>query len=828
MGFPVISFNAGKMSDLIDARSDTQKFSSGCRELQNMIPRIYGPVERRPGTLYIADCHDHTVKSRIVPFIYSSDIAYDIEFSNLAINVYYQGSLIEGGITTPYLEADLFQIQFNQSADVMWIVHPDYAPRKLSRVSATDFTLAEIDFEKGPFIERNDIANDDDVTIKSTGYTIATATLGIAGFGEFTITSATTISANFPVNRRFYVTDSPDNDGGFTVLSATYAGTTLTIVPNEAVTATDTDGEIMVDDATVTLIASASTFKDGHVGGLFKLTHKRLKEATKGSATGTGVIGEPLDVNGSWSFTTGGNWDAVVEIQRLADGTDWETFATYVSVMDDGQGSTNVQKTDTESESGVQYRIYVTEYTAGTVTATLKVNSSTQDSIFEITAVASVLSATATAIVAAPENGTTVRWAEGAWSGVRGYPTTITFFEGRAVYAFTDSDGQTIWLSETDDFEDFEAGINDSNSFSRTIPTANKGRWVSSLESLAVGMSGDEWLIRSSNLDQPLVPDITGSTTKRQTKFGSTNIQAAAVNEAIIYIDSVGRKVREYAFSDPRQKFVSSDLTALAEDITSGGITSMAVQSNPDNIVWFTIANSPYLISMTYEREQNVVAFAEHLLGGNGEVESVSVTPGTSEDVVTLTVKRTLNRTTKRYIEQMQPRDWGDDTDIYFVDSGIIDTGGTTAISGLDHLEAESVQVIVDGALQSNKTVSGGSITIDSAGTRAVVGLSSEYKVSPMRLDQGGSTYGSIKRISEMVVSFYKTLNAEFGDGTNQYDMKWRTTEVYGDPPNLFTGDKKVTFLGGFTTEDNILISGSDPFPCTVRALIPKIEKVGR
>lgn len=833
---PVISMNAGKLTPLIDVRADTEKYSSGCRILENMIPRIYGPVERRPGTKFIANVDDHDVKSRMVPFIFSATIAYKVEFSDQIINVYYEDSAVDTDIVTPYLEADLFQLQFKQSADVMWIVHPSYVPRKLSRVSATEFSLDTITFDKGPFIERNDIAEDDDVTIAVTGYTIATATAGAAGAGEFTITSATDISSLFPVNGRFYITASTGNDAAYTVKTASYAATTLTLVPNEAVADGTDDGQIMVDGGTVTLTASSATFiigTSGHTNALFKLTHKRLKTVTKGTATGTGVIGEPIDVKGSWTFNTTGNWDATVEIQRLEDGTNWETFRTYVSTITGTQGSRNVQKSDEEEANGVQYRINVTAYTSGTIVADFTVDESTQDSIFRITATASTVSATATAVIAAPDNVATKRWAEGAWSAVRGYPSAITFFEERAVYGFTNSDQQDIWLSETGEFEDFEVGTKDSDSFALTLPTANRGRWLGSLEALIAGTTGDEWRIRSTAVDEALTPK--NWSIKKQTAWGSANIQAMEVNEAIIFIDHVARKIREHTFSDPKQKYVSPDLTALAEDIASGGITSAAVQTRPDSIVWFTIANSPYLISMTYEREQNVVAFAEHPLGGSGIAESGCVTPSTSEDIITLTVRRTINGSTVRFIEEMQPRDWGsvtDATDSFFVDAGIVDTGGGTTITGLDHLEGEEVAVLANGAVQASKTVSGGEITIDEAADRVVVGLSYTYRASPMRLDittPAGTTHGSIKKISELIVSFFATGGARYGDGTDTYDIDWRTTEDYDSPPALFTGDSpNLSFDGGFSTEDNIVISGSDPLPCTIRAIIARTEKTGR
>ncbi len=840
----VISMNAGKLSSLIDVRSDIEKYASGCRILDNMIPVIYGPVTRRPGTKYIANVADDSVKSRMVSFIFSATIAYKLEFSDQIINVYFGSTLVDT-VTSPYLEADLFQLQFKQSADVLWIVHPSYTPRKLSRVSATEFTLSAITFDNGPFIERNDIAEKDDITIAVTGYTIATASTG-GGIGtdNFTITSETDISSFFAANQRYYVIDSTGNDAAYTVhasTATTYVGTTLTVYANEAISDGTDDGQIMVDGGVVTLTASDDVFvtgASGHIDALFKLTHKRVKTVTKGTATATGVVGEAIDVKGAWTFSTSGHWAQTVEIQRNEDGTNWETFRTYVSTLTDGVGSANVQKTDIEEADGVQYRINVTavDGTPGTLTAVFTVDESTQDSIFRISATASALSAAATAVIAAPDNTATKRWAEGAWSSARGYPSAVAFFEERVVYGFTNSDQQNIWLSETGKFEDFEAGLNDADSFALTLPTANRGRWLGSLETLAAGTTGDEWRIRATTLDAALTP--TNFDIKTQTKWGSADMQSLEVNEAILFIDFVARKVREYTFSDAKQKYVSPDLTALAEDITSGGITSAAVQTRPDSIVWFTIANNPYLISMTYEREQGVVALANHPLGGDGIVESVCVTPGTSEDVITLTVQRTIENNTVRFIEEMQPRDWGsNDANAYFVDAGIIDTNGNTTITGLGHLEGETVSVLSDGAVLGDEVVSGEQITIDNAADIVHVGLPSTYQVSPMRLDittPKGTTHGSVKQISEIVISFFKTGGARYGDGTDTHDIDWRTTEPYGTPPALYTGDIPrdgeggLDFGGGFSTEDNIVISGSKPLPCTVRAIIARIEQTGR
>jgi hypothetical protein len=100
-----------------------------------------------------------------------------------------------------------------------------------------------------------------------------------------------------------------------------------------------------------------------------------------------------------------------------------------------------------------------------------------------------------------------------------------------------------------------------------------------------------------------------------------------------------------------------------------------------------------------------------------------------------------------------------------------------------------------------------------------------------MRLDQAsakGTTKGSIKKIAEVVISFFRTLNARYSDGTTERGIDFRKTEAYTTPPSLFTGDKVVVADGGFDVEDGFEITGSDPLPCTVRAIVPRLDQTGR
>lgn len=410
---------------------------------------------------------------------------------------------------------------------------------------------------------------------------------------------------------------------------------------------------------------------------------------------------------------------------------------------------------------------------------------------------------------------------------------------------------QMVWLSEVDDYEDFEAGVKDADSFSLVVPTTNDIRWAEALETLLVGTSGDEWVIRSNDLDTPITP--TNHTIKQQSNHGSRNIQPAKVNEQILFVDFVGRKMRELTFNG--DKYVAPDLTALAEHITSSGIVCIAHQRNPDSILWCVLDDGS-LICLTYEREQNVVAWSKHPI--DGTVQSVCVTPGSTEDEIYISVFRTITGETVTYesetvtyegetitlvsyvtyIEKMMPKNFGADIeDAFFVDSGITFESAiaTTTVTGLTHLVGETVVILADGEVQDSKVVDeDGEIELDTAANTVQVGLSFTYKLEPMRPDisgPGGTTHSSIVHVPEMGISFLNTMNAKYGVSDSAlYDIDWTNVRWANntDITGLFTGDVIVAVDGGFTLDNNLIISGSDPLPCTVRALVPRMDVTGR
>jgi hypothetical protein len=163
------SFNGGELSPWLAGRSDVAKYQAGCRRMENFLPMVEGPAFARPGTPFVAEVKDSNDRTWLVRFEFSETDAYILEFGDLYIRFYYgRAQVIDGGppyeIVSPYSAADLtnsdgtFALNFAQSGDVIRIVGGGKFPQKLSRLAATNWTIAPIDFIPPAFEAENDTA----------------------------------------------------------------------------------------------------------------------------------------------------------------------------------------------------------------------------------------------------------------------------------------------------------------------------------------------------------------------------------------------------------------------------------------------------------------------------------------------------------------------------------------------------------------------------------------------------------------------------------------------------------------------------------------------
>lgn len=181
------NFNGGEFSPLLYGRVDTERYVTGLALCQNYIPAIQGGLIRRPGTYFVAEVKDSAKEVRLIPFEFSTTQAYVLEFGDQYIRFYRNNAQIESAgipveIASPYLEADLRKLRYVQSADVLYLVHPDYAPRTLSRTSHTAWTLSALTFYDGPYL--------------ATNSTTTTLTPSAATGAGVTLTASSTVGIN--------------------------------------------------------------------------------------------------------------------------------------------------------------------------------------------------------------------------------------------------------------------------------------------------------------------------------------------------------------------------------------------------------------------------------------------------------------------------------------------------------------------------------------------------------------------------------------------------------------------------------------------------------
>jgi hypothetical protein len=658
------SFVSGELGAKLDGRTDFTKYGTGCKELKNFLVHPQGAATRRVGTQFIAEVKSSAAKTRLIPFEFSTTQTYILEFGNTYIRFFKdKGQILDSGsayeISSPYLTAELFDIKFSQSADVMYIVHPNHETMKLSRTGHTNWSLTEVDFTDGPYLEPND--------------------------------------------------------------------TTTTLTPASASTGTG----VNITASAVTGINSGSGFLATDVGRIISFNSGLAKITARTSTT---VV--------------------VCTITKAFANTD--------------------AKTD---------------------------------------------------------------WKLGAFSDTTGHPSSVSFFEQRLVFAGTTAEPQTLYFSKSGDYENMTAGTDADDAMIYTIASnqVNAIRYLKAQRTLIVGTTGGEFTVSADGTDAAITP--TNVTIKKQSSYGSANVDAQPAGNSILFLQKAKRKIRELTYNFDVDGYVAADLTILNDIVTKTGINEMAYQQEPDSILW-CVRDDGILSGLTYQRSENVIAWHRHIFGGSfgsGDAvcESVaSISGNLTEDELWVIVKRTVNGATKRYVECFSEFDFDETTatDFRFVDSHLTyDGSATTTLTGLSHLEGQTVSILADGATHADKVVSSGSISLDRSTSKAVVGLSYDSVLQTMRIEGGaaeGTSQGKTKRISKVTLRLFETVGAKVGPSlTNLETVPFRTSSDPMDTPvsTLIAGDKEIEFRDDYNTDGFIFIKQDQPLPLSVLAIYPTV-----
>jgi hypothetical protein len=438
-------------------------------------------------------------------------------------------------------------------------------------------------------------------------------------------------------------------------------------------------------------------------------------------------------------------------------------------------------------------------------------------------------------------SGSTLRWQLGAWSGTTEYPGAVAFFRNRLFWFGK----QRLWASVPDDFTnmsaDFFGEVRADNSIVRILAAedVNDIQWAVGGDRLVIGTGGGEFVAGEITTTDPLGP--ANFEIVRQSRRRVRRPVPAIIGTSICYVQRAGRKLLSLNYDYASDRFASTDLAVLAERITRTGIVDMAYQGEPYSILWCVLSNGK-LLSFTYDQEQQVQGWARHPIGGaDAFVEAVNVIPSPdgSREEVWIVVRRTINGALTRYVEFLE-RPWegadvdgtaGDNqVDAFYVDAGLTYTGAPAAtVTGLSHLEGETVQVFADGARQPDRVVAGGTITLSRTASVVQVGLQYVSRLVPMRLEAGssdGTSQGKTKRVNEVVARFFETLGGKCGRyGKDLDDLSLRSPFTPMGQGEAFTsGDKVIDFPSDYDRDALIEIVQDAPLPMTVIAIMPTVR----
>ena len=617
------------------------------------------------------------------------------------------------------------------------------------------------------------------------------------------------------------------------------------------------------------------------VVGMTELNGKRYRVANKTTNTFeiTDIDGNNIDGTGFTAYTSGGTANRVYEISTPYGTDDLFDlkFAQSADVMyichPDHEveklsrtGHTSWTLADVEFTDGPYLDDNVTtttlnpsSHTVGTgvtvvASSTTGINGGSGfqstdvgrlirfvDGYGKITAVTDTLNFTMEILEDMGSATASTDFALGSFSDTTGHPTCVTFFEQRLVFAGTTDQPQTIFFSKSGDYENMNENrggtIADDDAIIYTIASnqVNAVRFMTATRTLIIGTAGGEFTVSGGATDAAITP--TNILIKKQSNHGAANLDAIAAGNATLFLQRAKRKVRELAYNFDVDGYLAPDMTILAEHITEGGVTQMAFQQEPNQIVWM-VRGDGELIGFTYQRDQQVTAWHRHIFGGsfgsgNAVCESVAVIPtDDNEYQVYVIIKRTVNSVTRRYVEYLHNFDFDetDDTSFNFLDSQLeYDGSATTTISGLDHLEGETVSVLADGATHPDKTVSSGSITLDRSSSKVKVGLSYTSLLQTMRIDAGsqdGTSQGKTKRIYDVTIRLYESIGVEVGpDLSNMERIPFRSSaDEMDEGVPVFTGDKEVEFRGNYETDGFVFVRQTQPLPLTILSLYPRLQ----
>lgn len=569
---------------------------------------------------------------------------------------YSSGGIVEKiyEISSPYTYDDLDELSYVQLGNVIYLAHPNYAPRKLTRISSTDWKLETIAFSPEP-------------TYESGYYPDTTITPSATSGTSVNFTVAGGIFLQGDVGRQI-VNDTTGETGRAVITSIT---STTVAVCNIVEAFTDTNA-IASGDWYLDLSPLAKLKFSGYEAGSIIDVTATYPEEFRGPKVSISAITKASPSVVTTSTAHGFSSGDKVEILDCQGMTEINTRNFIITVLTSttfqlkegtGTGTAfNSTNFNTYTSGGTVARIYENVAQNTFRTADIGRYILANDGVLKVLSITSGSSIKCQILKGLSTQDSTENWTleTADWTADRGYPRCVGLYQERLVFASTESKPVTIYFSETGVFEGFGTGSLDSDAIIVDVSSkqVNQINWISNSRDLVFGSAGSEITVSAPSATSGL--SSSNIDIKTRTYHGSPTQNAVNVGSESLFIQGSTRKIRTFRYDFNLDGYTGEDLNFYAEHLTEDGIKEIAYAQEPNSVI-YAVTNAGELLVATYVRDQKIIGWTKFTT--TGSFENVQVVSAGTTDEVWVTIKRVVNGLTYRYIELFDESTGEDRTD---------------------------------------------------------------------------------------------------------------------------------------------------------------------
>lgn len=885
------AFNGGEVDLSMFARIDDGKYQTGMALCKNFLIEPQGPIVMRPGFKYVNHTKHAGKKARLIPFNFSISQTMVLELGEKYVRFHTLGKTLLGEsgqayeVETPYLEADLFDIHYVQSADVLTLVHPNYPPKELRRYGATDWRLVDIKFGSSlpapTGLSATQTINKNVTNPKDYKRSYAVTALLADGTEESVRSSPVTIDCN-PYGDGSYNTitwNAVTGAGLYRVYRDqggiwAYVGQTDTtkiidenISPDASITPPHYDDAFYsskgITSVTVTNGGSGYVYdrrgisadnwrilsspSKGEIAGTRRVADSGSEKSPFSvrvydeSGEGTGATVELVTSRRVWTEEIAGNSDAGPSYDDMVT-----TTVTGIKVTNVGQGYSlpRVEITWTDHTWVGSW----TDYFGRRATVALDVEpSSLSISVSDPTGwgaelVPAVKDGRIESVIvrSGGQNYTSPKLTVVSTSGsgaslsanvgqAPDYPGAVSYFEQRRWFGGTQNRPSNLWATRPGTEADMSYSLptqsDDRIAVRVAAREANRILHIVPLAQLMLMTGAAEWRVSPLNSDA-ITPE--SMSVRPQSYVGASNVQPLVIGSSMIYGAGRGGHLRELGYNYEAGGYISGDVCLRAPHLFDNlKIVDLAYSKAPTPMVW-AVSSSGKMIAMTYVPEQQVGGFST--VETNGSIESVCVVAEGEEDICYVEVLRTIGGEPVRFVERMSERQYSELKECVYVDcAGTYRGEAKKEITGLTWLEGETVSILADGAVEPPQAVKDGKITLTYPAKVVHVGLPfmADMKTLPaaMALQDGSYGSGHKKNVREV---FFRVVNSSGTQAGPSFDKlseyPSRSTEFAGNVPEPITDEIGFQIQPQWSQSGQVCVRQKYPLPLRIVSMTTVLE----